>query len=95
MALRRCTESLLLHPPLNTFGWSSTDWYHNIWKGMQTFCKNKEGDCCVAPTAPAGTGKVLRELWQPTRKLFISSIDRLRNTPFFILSVDERMLAIR
>lgn len=49
---RRCTKSLLLHPPLNTFGWSSTDWYHNIWKGMQTFCKNKEGDCGVAPTAP-------------------------------------------
>jgi hypothetical protein len=47
----RCTEPLLLHPSLYTLRRSSTDWHHNFWKGMQTLCKDKEGDRSVAPTA--------------------------------------------
>ena len=48
---RRCAEPLLIHPPLHTLRRPSTDRHHNIWKGMQALCKNKEGDCGVTSAA--------------------------------------------
>lgn len=41
---RRRTESMLLHASLYTLRWTVTDRCHDIWKGLQAICKDKEGD---------------------------------------------------